>query len=228
MRHGVQSIQEQIEENPLQFAHAAPNRRRLLGTGWARIVRTPSPFISTSGAGLAAVLNALNNAAATEPPASMPLGLVRLLSEYMWVKHPDSRAWTRIKEALAGLRDTVAGILADAAIWETADTAAAAVAEFVDAFNGSVRELNRAVSIVSGALGSNDFLEAAEGTIIESVRGPVMGPPETLDEAAETGVTVEPGAALAVNRVRLAATRPWEAYGSALARSSGQILSLLF
>lgn len=188
-----------------EYAAFVGLRNILLGAGWTRIVKTPSPFISTSGAGLAAVLSTRSTAARMAAPPEAAGGILGMLMEAMWVRHPESRLWREVKGALGNLRDTVSELLADQSVWTDDEAAAEAVLRFSDAFNSAIRTLNRAVSIVEGALQRNDFLEGVEAVTIEAVRGPVAGLPDRLDETAEAGLEIEKGAALSLSDLRISA-----------------------
>ncbi|MBN1807864.1 MAG: hypothetical protein JW909_02270 [Planctomycetes bacterium] len=90
------------------------------------------------------------------------------------------------------------------------DEILAAVRSFVDDYNGAVAVLNRAVARSEGALPGGTVLQGIESAAVSSLLGPVLGPPDALDEASEVGIDVAPGAARSFSSIALlvAAARP--------------------
>jgi hypothetical protein len=90
-------------------------RNLLLGAGWARVVRTAEPFVSTSGAGLASVLQARSAIDALKQPSGQNAGiaLAGLPALWDWVNHPRSALWQDIKDAFAELGKASSALLSN-------------------------------------------------------------------------------------------------------------------
>lgn len=192
-----------------EYAAFVGLRNILLGAGWARVVKIPSPFVSTAGGSLASVLSAKNAEARLRSyQHDSELGPFVLASEFLWVQHPESRLWRDVKDALSNLRHTVQTILADQSVWASEQSASAALNDFVSSFNSAVRTLNEGVDSFRGLLPDDPLLQGAEAAIVESVRGPVQGLPDTMDEAEEAGLRFNREGTVSLTGLQLSVSVP--------------------